>query len=186
LDGVLDDDVWQACKSSSEPIVEAKTGDEVWLSYDEEYLYIAVECRKLSGVAYRPLGRARERDERLDDHDRVVLNFDLDGDGYWPLNLTIDSRGALAEGCGATSVWNPTWYVAQHSTAESWSVEAAIPLSQFGGSRPESGVRWGFGAERRAPWQAYNLWNSAAAAQETPVPLQVPLAGADFRWLEFE
>jgi photosystem II stability/assembly factor-like uncharacterized protein len=186
LDGVLDDDVWRACKTSSEPIVEAETGDDVWLSYDDEYLYIAVECRKLSGVAYRPLGRARERDERLDDHDRVILNFDLDGDGYWPLNLTIDSRGALAEGCGATSVWNPTWYVAQHSTAESWSVEAAIPLSQFGGSRPESGARWGFGAERRAPWQAFNLWNSAAAAQETPVPLQVPLAGADFRWLEFE
>jgi len=197
LDGLLDDEVWQACKSSTGPLAYTtksdsaakagvETGDEVWLSYDEEYLYIAVHCRKLPGVAYRPLGRARERDERLEDHDRVILNFDLDGDGYWPLHLSIDSRGAVAEGCGSTSVWNPTWYVAQHSTAESWSVEAAIPLSQFGNSRPESGTRWGFGAERRAPWQTVNLWNTAAKSLENAAPLQLPLAGADFRWLEFE
>ena len=186
LDGLLDDEVWQACKASGERLVGAETGDEVWLSYDEDYLYVAVQCRKLSGVAYRPLGRARERDERLDDHDRVILNFDLDGDGFWPLHLSIDSRGALAEGCGATSVWNPTWYVAQSSTAESWSIEAAIPLTQFGTSRPVSGVNWGFGAERHAPWQSVNLWNSAAPPLGTPVPLQIPLAGADFRWLEFE
>lgn len=189
LDGNLNDDVWQTARQTGtalDRLVENGGDDEVWLAYDDEFLYVAVRCRKLAGVAYRPQSKARTRDERLEDHDRVTLRLDLDRDGFWPLSLAIDSRGAVADGCGTTSDWNPTWYVAQSSDAESWSIEAALPLAQLqtGGALQEA--RWGLSLSRHAPWQAADLWHPGRLAVPPTAPLQTPLLGWDPIWLRFE
>lgn len=189
LDGILDDAVWQTARNggpSLDHLVENALSDEVWLAHDEEYLYVALRCRKLPGVAYRSQTKTRTRDERLDDHDRVTLRLDLDRDGYWPLSLSVDSRGAVADGCGTTVDWNPTWYVAQTADAESWSIEAALPLSQLQATGKLEELRWGLSLSRHAPWQNTDLWHPSRAAPKLHAPLQTPLLGGDPIWLSFE
>ncbi|MCE2791367.1 MAG: YCF48-related protein [Planctomycetota bacterium] len=189
LDGSLDDEAWQTARSagpSLEKLVESGSADEVWLTCDEEYLYLAIRCRKLPGVAYRAQTRARTRDERLDDHDRVVVRLDLDRDGYWPLCLSVDSRGAVADGCGTTTDWNPSWYVAHAADAESWTIEAALPLSQLQVSGPIEEANWGLSLSRHAPWQSADLWHPGRDVPKPLAPLQTPLLSWDPIWLRFE
>lgn len=189
LDGLLGDEVWQAARIAASPLsrlVENGAGDEVWLAYDEEYLYLAIRCRKLPGVAYRAHSRSRTRDEPLEEHDRVTVRLDLDRDGFWPLTLAVDSRGAVADGCGSTSDWNPSWYVAQSADAECWAIEAALPLSQLQALGPLQEAAWGLSLSRQAPWQAVDLWHPARAPLKSHAPLQTPLLGWDPIWLRFE
>ena len=60
LDGRLDDPVWQRAKSA--PLQSPLMDDEQWpaavmLSYDAEFLYVAVKCRQAPGVKYDGDGR---------------------------------------------------------------------------------------------------------------------------------
>jgi hypothetical protein len=157
LDGVLDDACWQRPPTRvSAPTSEAEAGGapvELRLAHDLEYLYVALECPALAGVAYEPDERPRPRDGDVQSHDRVRLLLDVDRDyGSW-FELIVDSRGWTADRCWGDSSWNPEWFVARgtSTSGDAWIIEAAIPLAELAAGEVDEQTAWACFVERVAP-----------------------------------
>jgi photosystem II stability/assembly factor-like uncharacterized protein len=171
LDGRLDDAVWQTAK----PVELRSTlrDDTGWpavamLAYDQEFLYLAVNCRQAPGCKYETNRDPRPRDADLSAHDRVDLCLDLDRDWVTYYRLTIDHRGWTREACSGDTTWNPTWFVAAASTETSWTVEAAIPWEELTGQPPTSKDVWAAGVQRTAPGGGFQSWTTPASTQIVP------------------
>ena len=138
MDGRLDDAVWQ--KIESVPLKSALKDDDDWpalvaFAYDDEFLYIAVTCRRAPGVKYEPAPTPRTRDADLTAQDHVDILIDIDRDFATYYRLSFDYRGFTADSLWGSAAWNPTWFVAANLTDETWTVEAAVPLDQLIGWR---------------------------------------------------
>lgn len=170
LDGDLSDRTWQEVQAAIARLptphpyslpLPRDAQDQVWFAYDDEFLFLAITCRKIEGVVYMEPVPGRTRNPILDMFDRVEISFDVDRDHRWPFRLTIDSRGWAADHVGSAASWNPTWYIAARHSATEWRIEAAIPWNELGG-RPKPGTPWGLGLARRPPRSGDSLWSTPA------------------------
>ena len=172
LDGDLSDPLWQAVRpiSMSSPLRnDSAWPAKCWLAYDEEFLYLAVSCRRAPGFTYNPaLAGPRPRDPKLDNEDRVHLCIDLDRDWATYFHLVIDHRGWVAEDCWGDVSWNPNWYVASQSTDDVWTAECAIPIAELTGQRPGTNAVWSVGAQRTIPGVGFQSWTMPASPQIRP------------------
>jgi len=138
LDGALIDPLWQ----SAEPMQ---------LTYDDEFLYLAIRYPKIAGTAYATDPRPRAHDADLAAHDHVRLWLDLDRDYATCFELAVDHRGWTADRCWYDTSWNPQWFVASGGDDSTWIVEAAIPWEQLTDLPPQSGHAWAVAFERETP-----------------------------------
>jgi len=171
LDGQLNDDVWAG--SEGVPLRAALGGDAEWpavvmLAYDEEFLYLAIDCRRTPGVKYAGEPRVRDRDADLTPFDRVELLLDTDRDTSTFFRLVVDHRGWAAEDCWGDSTWNPKWFIAPAGDAESWRIEAAIPLAELSVDPVAAKTFWSVGAQRIVPKVGFQSWTRPATAQPLP------------------
>ena len=166
LDGKLDDSTWQRL----EPIEwqEGPHQTQLYLARDEEYLYVAVQATKVSGVEYPIVEQLRSYDSDLRKFDRVSLWLDLDRDYTTGYRLTIDSRGWTGDACWQNKSWNPRWFVAPGEDNNYWRAEAAIPWAELATSPPAAGTAWAMAAERTIPGQASQSWQGTI--QKYPAP----------------
>ena len=171
LDGRLDEPVWR--EAMQVELKSAQRDDAQWpavvrLAYDDEFLYIAAECRKAPGASYPETDAVRPRDPDLTSRDRVELYLDVDRDRATSWRLVFDHRGWTGESCWGDATWNPTWYVAAESDAEVWTVEAAIPLAELSSQQPRAGQAWAVGAQRIVPGAGFQSWTQPAAIAVVP------------------
>jgi hypothetical protein len=172
LDGRLNEAFWERAKPAE---LKSPRGDDadwpgsVMMAYDEEFLYLAVDCRRAPGAKY-PAGEGpRPRDADLSAQDRVEIYLDLDRDYTTYFRFTVDHRGWTGEGCWGDSTWNPTWFVAAGPADDNrWTVEAAIPLEQLTGQYPTSRAAWALGIQRIVPGVGFQSWNRPAATAVRP------------------
>ncbi|MFV2067886.1 MAG: YCF48-related protein [Pirellulales bacterium] len=172
LDGKLDEPLWQAAQ-----IVElAAQGDdgppcpaaEAQFSWDTEFLYLGLRCRKGATANYAPPTGLRPRDPDLSANDRIDLLIDIDRDYATFYRLTIDHRGWVGEAFLGDRTWNPTWYVGAASDGDSWTIEAAIELSELADPTPQAGTVWAIGLQRVLPGTGFQAWTSPADLQIAP------------------
>ena len=147
---------------------DSRWGAVAMLAYDDEFLYIGVSCSRAESFRYDSSDRPRPRDSDLSDHDRVELLLDVDRDFATYYRLTIDHRGWTGESCWHDATWNPTWFVATGGDDETWTAEAAIPLSQLAGQMPEAGTSWAVGVQRIVPGVGFQSWTAPAAPEVIP------------------
>jgi hypothetical protein len=138
------------------------------LAYDDEFLYLAINCRQAPGADYPAAEGPRPRDPDLRSRDRVEVLLDLDRDYATYYRLSIDHRGWPAEDCWGDSTWNPTWFVAAGTAEGTWTAEAAIPLDQLTGRYPRSQDVWALGIQRTVPGVGFQSWSTPAAATVMP------------------
>lgn len=194
LDGRLDEPVWQqAIDEGRHAALRADDGTRggattVVIARDDEFLYLAATCRKYDDLAYPPAPGPRLRDERPGEVDHLVFRIDADRDHRIAYVLKVDHRGRVWDGVDADGGWNPQWFVAQHETDRTWTIEAALPIEQLTAEMPREDVWWGLAIERRSPiagasWGAHassgapqgtrdliaGLLRLAAVRGETPV-----------------
>jgi photosystem II stability/assembly factor-like uncharacterized protein len=180
LDGRLNDELWQQCK----PVLLSSPagGDSAWpatvrLAHDDQYLYIAIQCRQAAGAHYEATDEKRQRDADLSQRDRVDIFLDLDRDYATYYQLTIDHRGWAAEArCGDRS-WHPKWFIAAQSTGGEWTAEAAIPLAELNAAILPGKTIWAIGIQRTVPGVGFQSWTTPAAVEVVP---------EGFGWLGFE
>jgi photosystem II stability/assembly factor-like uncharacterized protein len=174
LDGNFDDPCWDGLK----PIVlKNAVGEtakdyptEAWLAYDKEFLYLALRCRHPAG-RYVPPVKVRPRDADLRSYDRVSLMLDLDRDYSTYFNLEVDQRGCVCEDCFVgwpDRTWNPRWFVAVHSEATLWQIEAAIPLVELTGDKVTLGHAWACNIVRVLPGRGVQAMSVPADVQPRP------------------
>ncbi|MBX9789042.1 MAG: hypothetical protein K2Y37_09025 [Pirellulales bacterium] len=195
LDAQLDDACWQQTEPNA---IEAAVADEqaevsaMWrVAYDSEFLYLAVECRRLAGsAAAAPAiirrGRTspqpaapRQHDEGLHAADRVEFSLDLDRDYATAYRLSVDSQGRPADVCAGDVTWNPVWYIAAGGSEATWIVEAAIPWTQLAPRAPMPGETWALGVVRVLPGDTCHAW---AGTFTSPAPSQ---SGSSWGYLQF-
>ncbi len=153
LDGDLNEEVWKQAdqNASSIPLISpvqhrggVASEDRMWISSDDEYLYMAVRCRKSINGTYESTSIRRTRDSLLADSDRVEIAIDIDRDYQTCFLFSVDSNGRLADSFGNNLAWNPTWYVANRIQDDHWIAEIAIPLAEVS----QHGDSWAIGACR--------------------------------------
>jgi photosystem II stability/assembly factor-like uncharacterized protein len=177
LDGKLDDAIWDTADRvflraadtaphSGKEAGDESTGAEVRITHDGEFLYLAVHCLKAENVDYQSDNSPRPRDADLTQHDRVSLKLDVDRDYTTAFELTVDSRGWTYDSCNGDVTWNPTWYVAAANDDSSWTVEAAIPLSELVEKPPTARDVWALAARRTIPRTGYQTWSPATTRGE--------------------
>ncbi len=172
LDGKLDDDCWQVfkpleMKSATKGADLKEYGTKAHFAHDDEYFYIAVECRHPDGKQV-PKAEKRLRDEDLNGHDRVDVLLDLDRDYQTYFRFQVDHRGCVAEDCWGEKGWNPKWHVALDTTATGWTAEIAIPRAELSGTPIPSGSTWGMNVSRIVPGLGVQTWSGPADAQPRP------------------
>lgn len=171
LDGKLDDPCWQNAASLKLRDAVGQTAEgyatEAKVSYDDQFLYIALTCRHPDG-RHMPVEKDRQRDGNLDAFDRVSLFLDLDRDYTTYFHLQVDQRGCVCEDCWGDKTWNPKWYVAVHNTAEAWQLEASIPLAELTGQAVEPGRVWAFNLVRTIPGLGVQAFSIPADARPRP------------------
>ncbi len=169
LDGQLEDDCWQAGRpltlvnASGETLGDYPT--EVYLSYDKEYLYLAVRCFHPAGKKVEPV-KERGHDADLRGFDRVSVLLDLDRDYSTCFHFQIDQRGGVSEDCWGDKTWDPRWFVKVHAEDTNWVAEAAIPLMQLSGDNIINGRTWAFNVIRTLPGRGVQAWSLPAEVPE--------------------
>ncbi len=180
LDGKLDDMCWKNAKPLDLKVTAAATDKPddakafgtqykttALMTYDERYLYVAVQCDHPAGKKVEPLAK-RTRDADLAGRDRVDILLDVDRDYQTYYRFQIDHRGALAEDCWGDKTWNPKYHVAFHGTDTGWTAEIAIPIYELTGDRPAHGKAWAVNVSRVVPGQGLQAWSGPADNEPRP------------------
>lgn len=171
LDGNLNDACWQCLKPLMlrDAVGETATDNatEVWLAYDGDFLYLALNCRRSGGRQAEPV-KVRSRDADLRSFDRVGLLLDLDRDYATTYHLQIDERGCAWEACWGDVGWDPRWFVAVKSDASGWRAEAAIPLLELTGENVSAGRAWAVNVVRVLPLRGVQAWSLPADVEPRP------------------
>ncbi len=169
LDGKLDDECWQGgqpikLRNATGTTVE-EFPTEVRLTYDKDYLFLAVRCGHPAGQTVPP-AKERGRDADLRGHDRISLMLDLDRDYATCFHLQIDQRGCISDDCWGDKSWDPRWFVKVHDDDKEWVAEAAIPLAMLTGDAVSQGQAWAFNVVRVLPGRGVQAFSLPAEAPE--------------------
>jgi len=156
----------------------ALTQSRIYLTYNDEYLFVALESPFPEAVrrAVRSGTDARRflkstrgmHDTEVAADDCFEINVvvpPLGGDTYRLLVNGINTRydslaGGRAEGSifkGEDITWDPKWKTASAVDIDGWHVEAAIPFSDIGRGGPQKGTVWGMNFAR--VWKALQSQN---------------------------
>ncbi|PKA98587.1 hypothetical protein B0O79_2274 [Flavobacteriaceae bacterium MAR_2009_75] len=181
IDGILNELTWQQSDENANfsqyfptDSVLAKGDTEVFLSYDQENLYIAAKCYT-SGNNFRV--ESLKRDFKFSQNDNINFIFDTYYDQTNAFQFSMNPVGAQKEALisigGKNSdafdgSWDHKWYGDSKMYDGYWVCELAIPFSSI--RYKEGAEKWGFNAYRndsqtneiscfvRIPRQ-YNLMN---------------------------
>jgi photosystem II stability/assembly factor-like uncharacterized protein len=172
LDGQLNEPLWDTAdrlrlRTSDGNLQTSEATGQLRLLYDEEFLYLGLTCPRSAGD-YRRDKRPRPRDADLQQHDHVTLRFDIDRDFSTAFEFTVDHRGWTRDACWDDSTWNPNWYVAANVDESTWTVEAAVPLSELTAIPPATKHVWAVGARRTLPRVGYEGWPEQKNADDSP------------------
>ncbi|MDD4052119.1 MAG: metallophosphoesterase [candidate division Zixibacteria bacterium] len=178
IDGDLDEAVWSApattlFDSDGEP---AKTDPvEFYFAYDKNYLYLAARCYDRAIDSLRTT---------ITEHDGTVSSEDCIGFFLQPDTAKAVAYQIYFNTIGTSSdqkltpgedgwysgdrKWNGTYHVKTSRGEGYWTVEAAVPLKQFG-VIGKPGATWGLNFRRKQPrydvageWQAPLDYNPAS------------------------
>ena len=136
LDGRLDDDAWKRAPAST--FFTQKTPDEgspptegtsLRIVYDEEAVYVAVDCSQTRSPIVARLTR-RDRDVEADS---VAVTLDTHADGKSAFAFAVSAAGVLLDGIhfndsDFSSDWDENWDARVQVRDGGWSAELRIPF----------------------------------------------------------
>ena len=164
LDGKLDDACWQKAEVGSDFFQKvpfyaehADPNTEIFLSYDDNFLYVATKCYQTEDVIIQSL----KRDEYWN-NDGIAIILDTQNS---KTNSTIFGTSAegvqwdalRSETSGVNDDWNNKWSVETHIADTYWSAEFAIPFKILRYNKDED--EWGMNFVRNIMYcNQYHVW----------------------------
>ncbi len=140
LDGTLNDPCWRRIKPAGDFVtrdrIKAQLSTTLRLAYDDENLYLAVDCEDPAPAAVRAAAQpGREMEFWSAGDDLVGLFFQPDParDLYYHLACTaggVKFDQQVRQGA-RDYAYAPPWQTAAAKTAQSWTAEIAIPLASL-------------------------------------------------------
>ena len=159
IDGGLDEALYREVPPISEFIqVEPQPGapaterTDVWISYDEDNVYVSVRCWDTSMDTLIATEMRRDATTMWQGNDIVSVIFDPFYDHRNSIAFTINPLGGRSDGTVTnqrqySSDWNPVWSLKTGRFEGGWTVEAAYPFKslRYGPGREQV---WGFNLMR--------------------------------------
>ena len=179
VDGQLNEQTWQKSETASDfwfnfPI-DGKKADlqtEVWVTYDDNFLYVAAKCHDPNGSIVQSL----KRDAGFWSSDGFAMVLDPVNQktngfafGVSPYGVQMEatvtgntgSRGTRSS--GISDDWDNKWFAKSVRTATYWTTEIAIPFKIL--RYEESKKVWGINFIRsEMSDNSYHVWS--------PIPVQ--------------
>jgi hypothetical protein len=177
IDGNLNDSIWQVAPritnftqrelNYNQPVSERT---EVAVSYNDEYLYIAVWCydKNPQNIVAKEL----RRDFNYDIDDNFIVVIDTYNDKRNGFMFVTNPNSARADlqifnnGGSSNMFWNGVWDVKTRITSEGWFAEFEIPLYTLKYPTQTIAQTWGINFERnirykreQALWQGWSRDN---------------------------
>jgi hypothetical protein len=153
VDGHLDDAAWATAPSSSvftqqfpRDGVMPTDATRVRVAYDDQDVYVAVECEQ----RVPPVARLTRRDREIDG-DRVSIDLDTGHDRRSAFHFQVSAAGVLVDGLRyddteLSTEWDDIWQADVRTSEHGWIAELRIPLRIL---RLHAGVdTWGFQVRR--------------------------------------
>ncbi len=159
IDGVLDDAVWQTAPAADhfvqsdpregQPATEAT---EVYVAFDDEYLYIAARLHDTdpAGIVVNDI----RKDFAGAEQDTFEVLLDTFADWRNGFIFATNPGGARAdtqvanEGRDVNPNWDAVWWVASATSSDGWTTEFRIPFKTLR-FEPGDGHLWGLNFARR-------------------------------------
>jgi len=169
IDGKLNDKVWQSAavvddfhQTSPTDGAAPTESTVVWVTYDDEYLYIAADLRDSSPQEIQAKQMIQGKLFFSDDRFWVTLDsFNTKrNDYFFQVNANGVRRDALRENNARfIEEWSAIWRAESAVHENGWATEIAIPFKSISFS-PNSdtwGINFGRGIVRK---QEFNMWSS--------------------------
>ena len=193
IDGHLDETVYSQVLAISDFIQNdpeegtlASEKTEVWLLFDDEFVYLSARCWE-SQPDRMMVTEMRRDSSNIGRNDNLAWSFDTFFDRrngtMWEINALGGKMDGQTTNDGQTNwSWNPIWEVEVGTFHGGWTVEAAIPFKSLR-YRPGPDQVWGFNVRRRNIWKNENSYIDALPASLGARGLRpatlVPLVGID-------
>jgi hypothetical protein len=168
VDGKLDEEVYAIEKpfggfiqAAPEYGQEATERTDVWITYDENYIYVSGRLWDTAPPERWMANELRRDTDQLRDNDHFGVMFDTYYDRRSGFLFYTNVLGALAdytvvdEG-GSNKDWNPVWESRTGRFDGGWTVEMAIPFKTL---RYRSGSNQVWGLQVRRAIRYKNEWN---------------------------
>jgi hypothetical protein len=173
LDGVLDEPMWSACPPMKlMPSISLSAGEfnspaTVRWSFDDSYLYIAIDSPRDALPIPDPKPRLRKYDSDLRSSDYLHIMLDTDRDYASAVEFGISSEGETFDRCCELVHYNPQYAVAVPASPqqERWVAEVAIRLADLTTKPEMTGQAWAVSAHRRSPISDNYSWSSMLTEQ---------------------
>ena len=163
IDGVLDERVYEDVLPMSDFIqIEPQEGSpatqqtEVWLLFDDEYVYVSARCWE--SHPERMIANEMRRDNsNITQNELFAFSLDTFYDRRNGVLFNTNPIGGRMDGqiTNETQInldWNPIWRVVSGRFEGGWTVEAAIPFRSLR-YRPGQEQLWGFNVLRNNRWK---------------------------------
>ncbi len=169
LDGELNEPCWKTAPAMELSHLEIGTADpgsqsKITWAYDDRYLYIAIECRRVDRDA-RELVASRNYDAEISHLDHIQLTLDTDRDYSSVIELGIAENGQTYDRCCGYSSYNPKWHVMVKPDVDQWRAEVAIELAELTTASSLEGGAWAVSARRVRAGQPIASWSSLKTHQ---------------------
>lgn len=146
IDGALDDEAWRGAQQCTPFWVlnlprEARQQTIARVAWDDETLYLALDCREARPEAITSVTRERDGEVYRDSAVEWFLQ-PLTEERYY--HLAANSLGVMFDQIGANDPtgWNPDWQCGARMSETGWAVEAAVPFRSLGRGTPVAGEQW--------------------------------------------
>jgi hypothetical protein len=168
LDGVLDEAMWAACPPmkltpiNETAISEVNAPATLRWSFDDRYLYIAIDSPRDAQSKIAPPPRLRKYDSDLQAAEHIHLMLDTDRDYASAIEIGVSSSGETFDRCCDLANFNPQYAVAVPDSPppDRWIAEIAIRLSDLTSNRELTGHAWAVSAHRRSLQDGNQSWSS--------------------------
>jgi hypothetical protein len=194
LDGLFDDACWQAGKwqqgfllnDGSGRLAEAQTAFQV--AHDAATIYVAVQCLEPEMAQLKDFWGAKH-DESVFNDDCVELWFDVDNRHQKSYHVILSNAGGRLDAIDTQRVvddpkaatvgvkqtlqdsdltWDTQTQSACYKAADHWTLEARIPVADFGLEEIVPGATWGFNVGRER-WAAGPEFSSLTGVFQFPL-----------------
>ena len=173
LDGEIGASEWEAASGPSALIDIAKHSiagqqPEVWVTWDDEALFVAARLPLPKGKA--PVAKVTARDGNVWEDDAIEVFLDpthSHGDYY---QFIVNSAGAQWDSHKKDGSWNADWQANALVAEGHWSVEMRIPFAALGRGTPEADELWGFNFawDRQTPSPLIASWGHVESGLHDP------------------
>ena len=143
IDGSLDDECWKSAERLSGFVklggsIEAAEPTSFQAAYDNENLYIAVECRE-PDIA-KIVAKCTQHDEPVFGDDCIEIFIDPRHDHADYFQFAVNAAGTQYEAKRLDSSWNAPWQAKTKIAKSAWYLEIAIPWASLKTQPPKQGV----------------------------------------------